>query len=66
MDKLRIDAIEIMGKDGRVCAILDASNAGSPALRLFDDAGRVRLGIYVLPDGTPTIKAWDENGQLIT
>jgi hypothetical protein len=63
MTAIRAESFELTDKTGTVRAIIDLSNAESPTIRLFDDRGNVRLGLYVLPNGSGHIQLWDRTGQ---
>lgn len=50
---------------GMARAGLGAASSGSPALVLFDEAGRDRVELHVKPDGKLGVALADENGKSI-
>jgi len=62
---LRVEAIELVDKHGRKCALLSAAD-GTPTLTFYDRRKKIRFWVTLGADGIPDLRFFGPNGKVIT
>ena len=61
---VRAERFEVVDAKGRVRALLDVTD-GNPYLGLYDENGKARAGLALLPDGRAGLAIIGEDGKVL-